>query len=164
MKDAVYQELLDKRALDEVIYGQAMAVDMRDWDAYRAHFHDDLELDLGGHMKAMGGEGDGTMRGADNVIGAARRVLTGFDSYQHFVTNPVHHIKGDTAQTCAYVLGYHLLSNDRGDRVLLIGGIYTMGMLRTVKGWKIRKWHLHVLWYSGNTALYELAAAKAQSR
>jgi hypothetical protein len=38
MNEDIVQELADKRALDELIYRQAVAVDRRDWTTYRTCF------------------------------------------------------------------------------------------------------------------------------
>jgi hypothetical protein len=35
--------------------------------------------------------------------------------------------------------------------------------VRTPNGWKIKEWNLAILWYSGNSALYELAAEKVRA-
>jgi hypothetical protein len=83
--DNPLQILLDKNALDELIYIQAMALDAQDWKTYRSCF----------------------------AVRNSAAVIPGFDSTMHTIASPVHVVRGDTASSRCYIIAEHFL-NDVG--------------------------------------------------
>ena len=157
------QELMDKRALDELIYSTMHAMDSSDWPAYRKGMTDDAEYDFTSHGVATDKAAE-IMKGADYFITVLAGVLEGFESTQHHVTNILHTLNGDTATTNCYVFSEHFLNNDRGDRSVSCGGRYEVATVRTAQGWKVVKWRFIASWFRGNTMLYQLASAIARQR
>lgn len=154
------ETLCDKRALDEMLFRYALALDRRDWGQYRNLLTDDVVFDFCDH----GSVGAGTpefVSGRDNVANAAAKVMAGFDATQHCITNIVHEIAGDNATTRCYLTAEHFLNNDRGDRNVGCGARYEIDARRTGEGWKIAKLRFITLWFRGNTGLYAMAAANA---
>lgn len=164
MTDNALQHLLDKRALDELIYRQANAVDRHDWAAYRACFDDDVHFDFTDHTDRVIGKGFGIVNSGDKWVAQVIHAVSGFEGTQHVISNAVHTVNGDRAETECQILADHFLNNDRGDRSITMGGIYTFSSVRKADGWKIKTWHLKVLWYRGNPSLYHLAGEKMQAK
>jgi hypothetical protein len=160
MNSTMLQEIADKRALDELIYRQAIAVDRRDWTVYRTFFDDDIDFDLTEHTDRVIGKGFGLVTKGDQWVAQVIQAVSGFDATQHVISNACHTVDGDSAETVCYVLAHHFLNNDCGDRCIAMGGVNTFGSVRKPNGWKIKTWHVRPLWYSGNPSLYHLAAQK----
>lgn len=157
------RSLLDKRALDEMVYKCMHAMDTHDWPLYRANIVDDASFDFTDHGVATDDAGD-VMRGADNYLAILSSVIEGFDSTQHSITNMYHEIDGDRASTRCYVLAEHFLNNDRGDRNVACGARYHIEAVRTGEGWKIQHLKFLTFWFRGNTSLYEIAGNRRAAR
>ena len=163
MTDAAVQELLDKRALDELINGQALAVDTLDWPAYRKCFADQVNFDFSEHVERVAGKGLGVATNPDEWVTNVRKVIPGFDSTMHTITNAVHVVNGDKASSRCFVTAEHFLNTDSGDRSITASGLYTFDSIRTASGWKLQTWRLKVHYYRGNPSLYMAAAARVQA-
>lgn len=161
MDAQLLRELADKRALDELIFRQANAVDQHDWPVYRSCFDDDVHFDFTDHTDRVIGKGFGIVKSGDQWLSQVTQAVEGFEGTQHIISNAVHTVSGDRADSVCQILADHFLNNDRGDRSITMGGIYTFGSVRKTTGWKIKTWHLKVLWYRGNPSLYHLAGQKA---
>jgi hypothetical protein len=161
MNANVVQELADKRALDELVYRQAIAVDQHAWAVYRSCFDNDVHFDFTDHTDRVIGKGFGIVKSGDKWVAQVMQAVAGFEGTQHVISNAIHTVKGDRAETVCLILADHFLNNDRGDRSITMAGIYTIGSVRKQKGWRIKTWHLKVLWYRGNPSLYHLAGEKA---
>jgi 3-phenylpropionate/cinnamic acid dioxygenase small subunit len=157
------QDLLDKRALDELIFRQAIAVDEHDWDAYRACFDDEVHFDFTDHTDRVIGKGFGIVESGDEWLEKVIAAVSGFEGTQHLISNTVHQLDGDRATSVCLIVAEHFLNTDRGDRSITMGGIYRFGSVRKRDGWRIKDWHLKVLWYRGNPSLYKLAAERGQA-
>lgn len=157
MNESLLQELADKRALDEVIYRQAIAVDLQDWRAYRSCFDDDVHFDFTDHTDKVIGKGFGIVENGDRWVEQVTQAVSGFDGTQHLISNVVHAVTGDRAESVCLILADHFLNNDHGDRSITMAGVYTFGSVRKASHWRIKTWRLKVLWYRGNPGLYRLA-------
>jgi hypothetical protein len=163
MTDASLQVLLDKSALDDLIYTQAMALDQRDWPTYRTCFADVVDFDFSEHIGRVTGQpGVGIATDPDAWVENVRSCVPGFDATMHSVTNVVHKVAGDQAKSDCLVTAEHFLNNDSGDRSITASGIYNFQSIRTPAGWKLKTWRLKVLWYRGNPSLYLRAAEKVR--
>jgi hypothetical protein len=104
----------------------------------------------------------GVVKSPDEWVAEVAGVMVGFDGSQHLISNAIHRMTDDIADTECFILADHFLNNDSGDRSFTLGGIYTLQSVRIPAGLKICKWHLKVLWCSGNPGLYALAAEKTR--
>ena len=159
------KKLLDKRALDELIYRTMHALDARDWIAYRDAFVDDVVFDFREHGAAPP-EARQLITGIDNFLVLQRAVIEGFDTAQHHVTNMVHAISidGDTAVTECYLYAEHFLNNDCGDRSVSLGGRFQFHARRYPDGWKIHRQRFYSPWIRGNPMLYQMAVELTSAR
>jgi hypothetical protein len=157
------KELLDKRALDELIFRTMHALDACDWRAYGASFVQDAAFDFREHGAAPP-EARQVIVGIDTVIALQRSVIEGFDTTQHHVTNMIHTIDGDGAVTDCYLYAEHFLNTDRGDRSVSLGGRYQVTSRRYPDGWKVHRWRFYSPWLRGNPMLYQLAVENTSAR
>jgi hypothetical protein len=157
------QELLDKRALDELIFRTMHALDECDWRAYGASFVADAAFDFTEHGAAPP-EARQVIVGIDKVIALQKSVLEGFDTAQHHVTNMIHAIDGDSATTDCYLYAEHFLNTNRGDRSVSLGGRYQISSRRYAEGWKVHRWRFYSPWMRGNPMLYQLAVEITSAR
>jgi hypothetical protein len=163
MSNANVLELLDKRELDDLIFGQAMAVDTLDWAAYRKCFADQVHFDFSEHVERVAGKGLGAATDPDQWVENVKKVIPGFDATMHSVTNVIHQVTADRASSRCFVTAEHFLNTDTGDRSITASGIYTFDSIRTPTGWKLHTWRLKTLYYRGNPSLYMAAAARVQA-
>jgi hypothetical protein len=160
--DDLLRELADKRALDDMIFRAALALDKRDWPAYRSCLADGaVHFDFTAHTDRVVGKHVGVETNPDRWVEKLAAIMPGFDGSQHLITNTVHSVQGDAAESECFILADHFLNNDVGDRSIAMGGIYTFRSIRAPAGWRIQRWHLRPLWYRGNPGLYQIAAEKA---
>ena len=157
------KELLDKRALDELIFRTMHALDACDWSAYGASFVPDAVFDFREHGAAPP-EARQVIEGIDKVIALQKSVIEGFDTTQHHVTNMIHAIDGDTAVTDCYLYAEHFLNTERGDRSVSLGARYQVGSRRHAGAWKVHRWRFHSPWMRGNPMLYQLAVEITSAR
>jgi hypothetical protein len=162
--DNPLQMLLDKKALDELIYTQAMALDAQDWKTYRSCFADEVNFDFSEHVERVVGQKIGAATDPDQWVRNSASVIPGFDSTMHTIASPVHAVRGDTASSRCYIIAEHFLNDFGGERSTTSSGIYTFDSIRTSDGWKIKNWRLKVLYYRGNLALYRVAAERVRER
>jgi hypothetical protein len=156
-------ELLDKRALDELIFRTMHALDSRDWPAYRASFVEDAAFDFREHSAAPA-QARQVIVGIDTIVALQRSVIEGFDTAQHHVTNMVHSIDGDDAVTDCHLYAEHFLNNHGGDRSVSLGGRYQITSHRHPEGWKVHRWRFYSPWIRGNPMLYQLAVEITSAR
>ena len=154
---------IEKRALDELVFRYAMALDQKDWTQYRQLLIVDVVFDFSDHCLAEAGVSK-IVRGADAVVSAAMTAMQGFEATQHCITNTVHKISGTRAATRCYLIAEHFLNNSRGDRNVGCGALYEIESRRTSDGWKIAKLTFNTLWMRGNTGLYAIAAEQASHK
>lgn len=162
MTDPLHQ-LLDKRALDELIVRTMHALDDCDWRAYRDSFVEDVVFDFREHGAAPP-EARQLIVGLETIVALQKSVIEGFDLTQHHVTNMLHAIDGDSATTDCYLYAEHFLNTDRGDRSVSLGGRYEVSSRRHAHGWKVHRWRFHSPWLRGNPMLYQLAVENTSAR
>src|SRR3954449_870790 len=88
--DTLLQELADRRAIDDVLYRYAHALDSRDWDLLRTCFTEDAVADY----LELGGVNEGR----EAIVDLCAGVLTGLDASQHMIGSPVARGGGGTPQ------------------------------------------------------------------
>lgn len=110
-----------------MVVAYAMALDAGDWEAFRALFEDEIEVDY-----SSLGSIRGRMPAQDWVDRC--KVLGGFDATQHRVSNLVIAHGGEAARVTSYVDAAHFI----GDLSGFVRGTYVHEMRRYPEGWKIR--------------------------
>jgi len=155
MDQGKIQILLDRMEISDTVIRYATGIDMRDWEAYRSCFTEEVEIDF----SSFAGGGPERLS-ADRWVRRVRRIVEGFRSTQHISTNHVVRIRGDEATCVSYMVAQHYLPNDQGDNTCTLGGYYTNELVRTPKGWRIRRCKLTVTWSSGNRHVFDLARGR----
>ncbi len=144
MTEANIQLLLDRADISQVIHTYASAIDGRDWELLATCFTEDLEADF----RSFGGRE--VVKGRDIWVAAIKSTIEGLDATQHLTANHVITVDGDTGTLVAYLQAVHRLDSARSDPEYTIGGYYTCDMVRTAKGWRMRRYALSVSWHRGN--------------
>ncbi|HCU99646.1 MAG: hypothetical protein CL897_02500 [Dehalococcoidia bacterium] len=152
MSDDALQHILDRQAISDTVLRYATGIDMRDWEAYRSCFTDEVEIDF---SSWSGGEPQ--IMQADDWTAAVRAGLSGFQATQHISSNHVINFDSDEATCVSYMQAQHYLPNEEGDNTLTLGGYYTNTLVRTPAGWRIRRCQLMVTWTTGNKHIFVLA-------
>jgi hypothetical protein len=81
--------------------------------------------------------GDPQDLSAEEVIGAWRQLLPGFDATQH-LTGPIVASVGDDGASCATtVRDYHTVIEDGRTSVWMVAGRYRTSLVRSSDGWRI---------------------------
>ncbi len=147
----------DELAVGRTLYRFAAAIDRRDWDAYRAVFTDELDLDYSSYRPGNVGRVS-----ADEWVGRAKALFPGLDASQHCLYNPLVTIAGDTADISIYVQAEHFLTNADGDNWFTLGGYYSDRLVRDGSDWRICAKKLVVTWNRGNRHVLTLAAERVR--
>ena len=88
----------------------------------------------------------------DSTIGVA------FAYTQHYLTNPLIEVNGATAKAQYYVFAAHgMKTADKA--VVYAGAIYNHDLVRTEKGWRIRRHHCETLWIDDAGGLMDAVEA-----
>jgi uncharacterized protein (TIGR02246 family) len=152
MSDARLQRLLDEAEIRDLLLAFAHGLDDKDWTAYAGTFSEDGVFEILGQRRV----------GRAEIAAGPERDLTRFDRTQHFSTNHVVAIDGDTATARSYLLGVHLPRADEPDVHTDIGGCYHCTCRRTDEGWRFSHVRLEVWWSAGTPfAIGDAAAAPA---
>lgn len=116
---------LDRTAVSDLLLDFARRLDEKDWDGYASNFTEDGVLEL--PWKRQGRQGLAEHVAAD---------LSRFHATQHYSTNHVIDIEGDTACSRSYLIGVHVLDPSDPSRHADVGGWYDCELRRTADGWK----------------------------
>jgi hypothetical protein len=121
-----WQATADRVELTELLARYHQAIDGLDWDTLRRQvFAADAVCDYVGMAEMFGIPGE--TRGIDAIVEWLDAGLRPLGPTQHFMSNIVFEIDGDTARTRSY------LFSGRGGR-----GVYECEHVRTPDGWRIR--------------------------
>ena len=135
-----------------MVVSYAMALDARNWPAFRALFEDEIEVDY----SSMGS----LYATVPAQIWVDRcRVLAGFDATQHKISNIVVTLDGDMARVTSYVDAAHFI----GDLAGFACGTYVHKMSRRSEGWKICACAFVAAGYPGGRAAFDQAFAAARA-
>ncbi len=122
-------DLSDRAEIQDLITAYCHAIDLRDWAALDAVFVPDADIDY----SATGG-----IRGKlAEIKPFLEATLPLFKSTQHFVTNPLIRIDGNTATARSLLFNPVTMARDTGDHTLFIGAWYVDEFVRTPQGWRI---------------------------
>lgn len=138
--------LRDRLAVSDVVLGFARSLDVKDWEACRHCFLDEIETDY----SDLRGEPPSRVR-ADGFVAKRRVALEGLQTL-HLSTNHLVTIEGDRA-TCVSAAVIHRLRPADGERFDTYC-TYTHTLARTSAGWKIAKVKQTVHWNIGNPHIH----------
>jgi hypothetical protein len=88
-------------------------------------------------------------RGREEIAAGPARDLARYDSLQHFSTNHMIDVDGDTATASHYVIGVHVPDAGTPARHADVGGRYHCECVRTAHGWRLSHVRIEVLWSGG---------------
>lgn len=122
--------IADRLAIDDILTRYALAVDRRDWLAYRTCFSTDAVID---YTSAGGIRG-----GLEEVVAWLAQVMPIFSMTQHLVTNRTIEIDGDEARAHSYFFNPLAVTDAEGKQTLYFdGGTYSDRLRRQTDGWRI---------------------------
>jgi uncharacterized protein (TIGR02246 family) len=133
------QALQDENEISRLMTSFVQCLDQRDWAGYADTFTTD------GVFVILGQE----RRGRDEIADGPKRDLTRFHRTQHFSTNHVVMLHGDTADATHYLLGIHVHDVSDSRVHADIGGSYKCQCERTDDGWRFRRVELDIWWSGG---------------
>jgi hypothetical protein len=131
-------EVSDRLEIAELLARYATAVDRTDWVLYRSLFRDDATIDY----TSAGGEAGNL----DEIIDFLERSMALFSETQHFISNFVIDIDGDTAHATAAVFNPMRFNDDDG---FSCGGYYHHDLVRTPDGWRSVRLVEEATWFDG---------------
>ena len=136
-------------------YEYAQGIDTRDFALLRSIFTDEITMDFFDYsgLPAM-------TLSADDWVTNVRELMTGLDSSQHVMTNPIVDVDGDNATCRMYMKAEHFLQNPRGASDYTIGGYYIDQLVRLDNRWTIQAVTLKLFWQRGNRNIMNLARKK----
>lgn len=152
MNETAFQKLLDRLEIIDTVNQVGMSADLRDWQACRNCFADQVDVD---YTSLVGGQPAAIA--ADALIEQWRKSLSGLKATQHMISNHAVTLNGDTATCVSHFRAQHLLPNDKGSPLWMLGGTYHHELVRMEQGWKIRKMKMTATWAEGNQQIMTLA-------
>ena len=132
----------DRLAVSDLVLSFARSLDVKDWEACRRCFLDEVETDY----SDLRGEPPSRVKADDFV--AKRRIALERLTTLHLSTNHLITLDGDRA-TCVSAAVIHRLRPVDGERFDTYC-TYTHTLARTSAGWKIAKVKQTVHWNTGN--------------
>lgn len=149
--DPELRQLLDKRAIEELVLNYCRAVDRRDFALLATLYHPRAIDDHGGYFSGSASE---FVARLPEIIAANR--LT-----SHHVTNMLIAVAGDYAEGEIYTLAYHLMDTPGGATDLLVGGRYLDRYTRHEGRWLFQHRRIVLDWNQLQPSRCELASAEA---
>jgi uncharacterized protein (TIGR02246 family) len=137
--EAGMQRLLDESEISRLLLSFGAALDRKDWSAYAETFTEDGVFEIMGQKR----------RGRDEIVAGPARDLERYDRLQHFSSNHVIEVDGDTATASHYLIAVHVPDGEQPASHADVGGRYLCECRRTEEGWKLSHVRLEVLWSGG---------------
>jgi hypothetical protein len=148
--DVVLWRLAAQDALTRVF----VCADRREWDGLRTLLADTVAVD---YTSLNGGEPSAAIA-ADDLVGAWRQGLGGFESTQHLVGSFVFdEVTQQSVRLRFYAIATHMLRAGHGDSTWTVAGHYEAVLRDVGQGFKLTAITLHVDWAAGNQQLAVLA-------
>lgn len=145
----------DRRAIDDVLYRYAHALDFREWELMDEVFAPDAVADF----LELGG----VHEGREAIVSFVAAALTGLDATQHIIATPRVLLDGDRATATCYLQAQHVFRGAPGGDHFLVGGHYVDELVRTPEGWRITHRTLHMTWSEGNADVFAAGAERLAS-
>ena len=148
--------LAARLAVTDVVIAYANGLDSRDWAAFRALFEDVIDIDYSS-LKSIQG------RIAAEAWVDRVRVLGGFDSTLHKLSNLRVALDGDAATVTSYVDAAHFIHAAGRDLAAFACGTYVHRVNRHGDAWKIAGCTFTVAGYQTGRAAFDEAFAAARA-
>jgi uncharacterized protein (TIGR02246 family) len=126
-------DLLDRRAVADVLLRYATCLDERDWDRLTTCFSPDAVGVLAGGPP---------LAGYPAILGAVQAALAHFPATQHHISNEEVALNGEQATLRANLIATHV--TDSGTFTVI--GVYREELARTPDGWRITHHQLDAQW------------------
>jgi hypothetical protein len=141
--DKELQELVDRRAIDDLLLRYTTALDTRQWDLLDQVFTTDAQIDY-----ATSGGIKGNREDLKRWF--REEAFTPFTSWQHHLTNMAVELDGDAATGRTSVYNPLAFTGEDGaGAVLHVGAWYDDRFARTPDGWRIVERSLGMAWTDG---------------
>ena len=125
------QEMSDRFEIQDLIHAYCHAIDRRDWDALDDIFTADAQID---YTEAGGAKGD-----LPSIKAYLDKALAKFSGFQHMIATTELKLDGDTATARSVLFNPIIMDQDGLPHVMFVGMWYRDTLVRTEKGWRIRK-------------------------
>lgn len=138
---AQLQALSDRAAISDLCDRYVMHLDKnRDSDAWLdSVFTEDVRLTFPmGEYKGMNG-----------LAAFQEMARTTFERTHHVSSNHAIELDGDRAKVRAHLLAVHVRRGEQTGTHFDIGGHYDAEAVRTVEGWRIRRFTFDLVWHAG---------------
>ena len=134
--DPALRALVDRLAVQDVLYKYAACIDVRDLDGVRSVFADDMWAQYGNADPLIGGD----------AIAGFIRDFTKDCLWQHHLLSVYRvEVEGDTAKALVYHTSNMVFAGDPDTNHVLVGR-YRDELRRTPDGWKITKLVFEICW------------------
>jgi fermentation-respiration switch protein FrsA (DUF1100 family) len=144
---------VDRQAITDTITRLLHAVDRRDWTAIAGVLAEQIRTD---YTSLFGGSSE--IETPDELIGAWRALLPGFDATQHISGPILADVSGDTARASCAVTATHCI----GKNHWTVSGYYDMELVRTGRSWRISAITYRNVLAAGDESLPQKALERAQ--
>ncbi len=134
-------ELIAKQEIGELHYRYARGIDTQDWATFRSVFHDTVVGDF-----SKWGMGDRAEMPGDAFAGLVQFLFStkGLVT-QHYMTNFLIEVDGNTARGDTYVFARHKI----GHEVMSLNAMYTCDYVKGAHGWRISTITMTPRWDEG---------------
>lgn len=137
------QPLSDREAITDILHRYAIALDTRDGELLRSVFADRLDADWTALYPEMGLVTDAP---PEDFVANAMQGLPTYRATQHLLTPCQFAIHDASAEVTAYMQSTHVKFDGE---LWVVGGYYSLQLVKNAPGWKIRKWKLTPVWETG---------------
>jgi uncharacterized protein len=137
------------RATIEAITGGA---DLRQWEAVRAAFAPEVDLDYGTPERLS----------RDAIVARWRPLFAGFDATRHALDGLAVRVEGDAATATSRFEATHVLRGAPGGDVWRLTGRYELALARSASGWAVTRMRMLPEASTGNAALPTAALARGR--
>ena len=154
MADSILEAFIDRQQLHDILVARwCVGIDTVNWKLYRSAFADEVDVTM--PDPASAGASLSKSWSTEHWVEFVRQI-EGFDASQHYLSNFIYDIDGDTALVKTYLAAEHHLDGD----YFTLGGQSTHTFERTPDGWKVVKVALIPWWTKGNKLLIAKAAER----
>lgn len=141
----------DHAAITETIEAIVRGADVHQWEAVRAAFGEEVELDYGTPERLSSAA----------IVIRWQALLESFDATQHVIHDLGIELDGDHASATSRFQATHVLRGAEGGDVWTLAGRYEHSLVRTRAGWKVTRMRMIPGESSGNASLLDQVRARA---